>query len=70
MDSYGSPGGDSSDQAFVIHRVWIGVLVELFGSLPLTTFSHPSLGSERYYCFKVSGMVSLNFGNLMILGKP
>jgi hypothetical protein len=55
MDSCGSPGGDSSNKAFVIHYVRISVLVELFGSLPLTTFSHPPRGLERYCCSEVSG---------------
>jgi hypothetical protein len=47
MDSCGSSRSDSSDQAFVIHHVQIGVLVELFGSLPPTTFSHLASRAEK-----------------------
>jgi hypothetical protein len=52
MDSCGSPRGDSSNQAFVIHHVRIGIRRAL-GSLPLTTLSHPPRESQRYYCFEV-----------------
>jgi hypothetical protein len=31
-DSCGSPGGDSSDQAIVVHHVWVGVFVELLAA--------------------------------------
>ena len=54
MDSCGSPRGDSFDQAFVIHHVWIGVSVELFGSLTPITSSQSFRGSERYCCSEVS----------------
>jgi hypothetical protein len=41
-DGCGSPGGDSSDQAFVFHHVGVGVFVELlaaFSRLPLLSLS-------------------------------
>ena len=34
MDSCGSPEGDSFDQAFVIHHIWVGVIVELLAAFP------------------------------------
>jgi hypothetical protein len=55
MDSCGSPTGDSSDQAFVIHHVHIGVRRAL-GSLPPTTLSHPPReleGTAAPKCYRV-----------------
>jgi len=53
MDSCGSPRGDSFDQAFVVHHVWVGVSVELFSSLTPITSSQSFQGSEKYYCSEV-----------------
>ena len=54
MDSCGRPEGDSFDQAFVVHHVWVGVSVELFSSLTPITSSQSFRGSERYCCSEVS----------------
>jgi hypothetical protein len=55
MDSCGSPRGDSSDQAFVIHHIQIGVRRAL-GSLSPTTLSHPlksRKGTASPKCYRV-----------------
>jgi hypothetical protein len=44
-DSCGSPGGDSSDQAFVVQHVRVGVFVEFLVAFPRSPF--PSLFENR-----------------------
>jgi hypothetical protein len=44
-DSCGSPGGDSSDQAFVVHHVRVDVFVELLAAFPRSPL--PSLFEDR-----------------------
>ena len=44
-DSCGSPRGDSSDQAFVVHHVRVGVFVELLAAFPRSPL--PSLFEDQ-----------------------
>jgi hypothetical protein len=53
-DNYGSPRGDSSDQAFIVHHVRVSVFVKLFGNLTPITPSQSFRGSGRYRCSEVS----------------
>ena len=68
-DSCVSPGGDSSDLGFVVHHIWVGVSIELFGSLtPITSFQS-FWGSERYYSSEVSEFSKLESWLSSHLGK-
>ena len=72
-DGFGSPGGDSSDQAFVFHHVQVGVFHRAVGGLTPITFSQSYGGSERYRRSEVkfSEPDPLAFDNLRnTLGYP
>jgi hypothetical protein len=59
-DSCGSSRGDSSNQAFVIHRVWVGVFVELLVAwprLPLLSLFENRKGTAAPKCYGVIAML-------------
>ena len=60
MDSCGSPRGDSSDEAFVVHHVRVGVFVELltaFLQSPLPNLFEDRKGAAASKCY---GMIAMS----------